>query len=100
MPDSRVAVAPLPQGVDRPLGNRFLTYLFKAFQIFFVFDIILKLFAGISVLFGLLDAKQNHAESIGNFLKNSALDPKCVKFDQKSSFGVSGGRPGGRRAAC
>ena len=28
------------------------------------------------------------------------LDPKRVKFDQKSPFGVSGGRPGGRPAVA
>ena len=29
---------------------------------------------------------QNHAESFGIFLKNSVLDPKCVKLNQKSDI--------------
>ena len=30
---------------------------------------------------------QNHAESSRNFLKNSALEPKRAKLDQKSEHG-------------
>ena len=30
---------------------------------------------------------QNHAESFGNYLKKSALDPKRAKLNQKSEFG-------------
>ena len=35
----------------------------------------------------LSSSTQNHAESLWNYLKKSVLDPKCVKFDQKSEFG-------------
>ena len=32
-------------------------------------------------------SKQNHAESSRNFVKNSVLDPKTAKLNQKSWFG-------------
>ena len=41
-------------------------------------------------------SKQNHAESSRNFVKNSVLDPKCAKFDQKSWFGHVRTCPGGQ----
>ena len=36
---------------------------------------------------------QNHAESSGNYIKNSILDPKRAKLDQKSEHG---GKPFGK----
>ena len=46
---------------------------------FFVFDIIFKFFDG--QLCVLDSSAQNHAESSGNYFKNSVLDPKHAKFD-------------------
>ena len=35
----------------------------------------------------LSSSRQKHAEPLWNYLKNSILETKCAKFDQKSDFG-------------
>ena len=45
----------------------------------------IKVFNQNNVIFELL--RQNDAESSRNFIKNSVLDPKRAKFNQKSLFG-------------
>ena len=62
------------------------------FFMYFRFLLEFCVFLFVETMFFLSFSTQSHAESFRNFVENSVLVPKCVKLDQKSPCGVSGGQ--------